>query len=195
MIRSIPTNWTVQTEIRSNNTTVASVSNGQPSGSPFRQPFIFIRDGSNVSLSMGNGQRLYTATETYNPNNNKVSLYGRPELDGGTANNNETGFYNLRILYNARSRFTNSAPEVSASYGHETGTVMVTSSNVTVKFAGAGAGLSYGVQRATNVIFTLGLSNWPAMIAPPDGLFNITDNFSDLGGQPTAAYYRLRYAP
>jgi hypothetical protein len=31
--------------------------------------------------------------------------------------------------------------------------------------------------------------------APPPGLFQVFDDFSDLGAKPIAAYYRIRYNP
>jgi hypothetical protein len=55
--------------------------------------------------------------------------------------------------------------------------------------------LNYTVERATNADFTLGISNFPAQTAPSGGLFSVTDNFSDLGGAPSQAYYRLQYNP
>ena len=77
-------------------------------------------------------------------------------------------------------------------FAQTTGTVSVTSSNVTASFTGI-PGYSYTAQRATNVLFTSGLTNWPSIVTPSNGLFHVTDTFSDLGGIPRQAYYRLRY--
>ena len=61
----------------------------------------------------------------------------------------------------------------------------------TVSFAGI-PGYTYGVQRSTNLLawVTLVTTN-----APANGLFNYTDNFSDLGFVPASAYYRLLWQP
>jgi hypothetical protein len=95
-----PADWYVRTEIRDPSDGVVLASNkGQPS-TIYPVRFIFIRDGNAVTLVFGT--LVYNAIEDYNPNNDKVSLYCRPELDGGVANSNETGFYDLRILYRTR---------------------------------------------------------------------------------------------
>jgi Bacterial Ig-like domain (group 1)/Bacterial Ig domain len=64
-------------------------------------------------------------------------------------------------------------------------------STAQVTFSGL-AGLPYSVERSTN------LTAWVSILltnAPPGGLFQVSDDFSDLGGPPSAAFYRLRYAP
>jgi hypothetical protein len=81
-----------------------------------------------------------------------------------------------------------------AGYGHETGSVAVNGAAVTVTFH-VTAGLSYAVQRATNVTFTGVRSNFPSVTAPPGGVLSVMDDFSDLGIFPVNACYRLRYAP
>jgi len=53
-------------------------------------------------------------------------------------------------------------------------------------------GQIYFLERSTN------LPAWMTIwtnVAPANGLFNYTDNFSDLVGPPPAAFYRLRWAP
>jgi hypothetical protein len=50
------------------------------------------------------------------------------------------------------------------------------------------------VQRATNVQFSGPLRLWSTN-APPAGLFQVFDDFLDLGGPPSEAYYRTRYNP
>lgn len=64
-------------------------------------------------------------------------------------------------------------------------------STVQLTFAGS-VGYPYAVDRSTNLVdwVTLLLTNMP-----PAGLFQFADDFSDLGGPPSAAFYRLRYAP
>jgi hypothetical protein len=60
-----------------------------------------------------------------------------------------------------------------------------------VSFAGS-VGYPYAVQRSTN------LTDWSTLLLtnmPPSGLLQFTDDFSDLGGPPSAAFYRLRYVP
>lgn len=95
-----PSGWYVRTEIRNPNDVVVLSSNkGQPSGI-YPARFIFVRNGSNVTLALGT--LIHSAQEDYAAVNNKVSLYCRPELDGGTENSNETGFYDLRIMYRTR---------------------------------------------------------------------------------------------
>ena len=64
-------------------------------------------------------------------------------------------------------------------YGQETGAVSVAHSTVTAQFAGT-AGLSYIVQRGTNVLFSGWVSNFPAIIAPLGGVFSVTDDFNDI---------------
>lgn len=64
-------------------------------------------------------------------------------------------------------------------------------STAQLSFAGS-VGYPYAVDRSTNLTawVTLLLTNMP-----PAGMFQFTDDFSDLGGPPSAAFYRLRYAP
>ena len=57
------------------------------------------------------------------------------------------------------------------------------------------SGNQYSLQRATNVTFTAGISNFPTAMAPTSGNVTNVDNFSDLGGAPKAAFYRLKYIP
>jgi hypothetical protein len=62
----------------------------------------------------------------------------------------------------------------------------------TLSFGGI-PGYTYGVQRSTNLMkwITIWTTN-----APANGLFQYTDNFSDLGGGvPSSAYYRLSWSP
>jgi hypothetical protein len=52
----------------------------------------------------------------------------------------------------------------------------------------------YEIQRGTNVQFVGALRLWTTN-APVDGMMQVTDDFSDLGGQPLQAFYRMRYKP
>ncbi|PYJ05139.1 MAG: hypothetical protein DME25_08960, partial [Verrucomicrobia bacterium] len=66
--------------------------------------------------------------------------------------------------------------------------ITVSGSTATVDFAGI-PGYSYDIQRSTNLV------DWVTLLTtntPGDGLFQFTDDFNDLGGPPSQAYYRLR---
>ena len=66
--------------------------------------------------------------------------------------------------------------------------ITVSGSTATVDFAGI-PGYSYQIQRSTNLV------DWVTLLTtntPGDGLFQFTDDFNDLGGPPSQAYYRLR---
>jgi hypothetical protein len=52
----------------------------------------------------------------------------------------------------------------------------------------------YQCQRATNTWFTGTLMSWPVQ-AWADGSIFVWDNFADLSGKPTQAFYRLRFTP
>jgi hypothetical protein len=65
-------------------------------------------------------------------------------------------------------------------------------STATLSFAGT-PGHSYDIQRATNLLS--GFTTLWTTNAPVGGAFNYLDTFSDLGGAPHAAYYRLRWQP
>jgi len=81
-----------------------------------------------------------------------------------------------------------------SNFGPGKGTVSLSGGNSTVVLSGV-AGNQYSMERATNVTFTAGISNFPAAIAPTGGNVTNVDNFSDLGGAPKAAFYRLKYVP
>jgi hypothetical protein len=73
----------------------------------------------------------------------------------------------------------------------QSGAVSVGSGSATVSFAGI-PGQSYTIQRSTNLL------SWAGILttnAPSAGVFSFTDTFSDLGGVPGSAYYRLQYNP
>ena len=79
-------------------------------------------------------------------------------------------------------------------FGQTTASVTAGAGNVTASFTGI-PGYSYIVQRATEVSFSTGLTNWPAILTPANGRFQIIDGFTDLGGRPRQAYYRLVWHP
>jgi len=90
---------------------------------------------------------------------------------------------------------TNDLVIVGGSYfGSAPGSVALSGGNASVVLSGI-QGFSYSVQRATNVQFTLGLRTFPATTAPASGQIPVSDDFSDLGGTPAAAFYRLQYLP
>jgi len=80
---------------------------------------------------------------------------------------------------------------VAANASGQAQSIMVTGSTAVLSFAGI-PGYTYNVDRSTNLISwtTIETTN-----APGTGLFNYTDDFSDLGGPPSSAYYRLTWVP
>ena len=78
------------------------------------------------------------------------------------------------------------------SVGHAD-SIQVASGTAGITFI-AVSNLSYQIQRATNLTFTGGTRLWSTNV-PPSGVFQLVDDFSDLGGQPQGAYYRLLYTP
>jgi autotransporter-associated beta strand protein len=83
---------------------------------------------------------------------------------------------------------------VGSVSGQATGLINTGGSAVTASFAGW-PGYSYSVQRSTNLVSGSGWVTIWTTNAPTNGLFNYTDSFSDLGGVPTSAYYRLSWQP
>lgn len=78
-------------------------------------------------------------------------------------------------------------------FGRVTHIEVGANSTVTASFAGV-PGYPYQAQRATNVEFSGTMRLWNTN-APTNGLFQVYDDFSDLGVMPGEAYYRLRYNP
>ena len=65
--------------------------------------------------------------------------------------------------------------------------ITVAGGTATVEFAGI-PGYAYAVQRSTNLV------DWATLLitnTPSAGLFNVTDDFNDIGGPPSSAYYRI----
>jgi len=78
--------------------------------------------------------------------------------------------------------------------GRVTHVALGADSTVTASFAGV-PGYPYQAQRSTNAEFIGTLRLWETTNAPPDGLFQVFDDFSDLGAPPSASFYRSRYSP
>lgn len=68
--------------------------------------------------------------------------------------------------------------------------IIVSNGVATVMFAGIPA-YPYTAERSTNVFFSGSLRTWSTN-APAGGVFQIDDDFSDLGAFPDQGYYRLR---
>jgi hypothetical protein len=82
---------------------------------------------------------------------------------------------------------------VSVSGQGKTVTIDTNTQTATTTFYGI-PGYTYVVQRATNIDFTLGVTNLSTNaidIGTSDPAFSVTDNFSDLGVVPDSAFYRL----
>jgi hypothetical protein len=122
-----------------------------------------------VTLTTGGGFVLYANANIVNDQ----FTYTVSDSNGGST----TGTVNLTA---------------QAFLSGQSGTVTVVGSTATVDFAGI-PGLSYTAQRSTN------LTVWADILttnAPSGGLFQVIDDFSDLGFVvPVSAYYRLQYNP
>jgi hypothetical protein len=79
-------------------------------------------------------------------------------------------------------------------FGPGNGSVNLAGGSATVVMSGI-EGYNYAMQRSTNVLFTLGVSNFPTATAPVGGGITVMDDFSDLGAVPGSAFYRLQYIP
>lgn len=105
--------------------------------------------------------------------------------------------YTVTAIYSGDGTYigsTNTLVVGGSNFGSGNGRVNLTSGNAAVVMSGV-AGNNYSLQRATNVLFTAGISNFPTATAPVGGNVTNVDNFSDLGGVPKAAFYRLKYVP
>ncbi|HTV63463.1 MAG TPA: Ig-like domain-containing protein, partial [Verrucomicrobiae bacterium] len=121
-------------------------------------------------------------------------------VNSGIANGSPTGVpasYTITAIYSGDGTYlgsTNTLVVGGGNFGSGTATVNLARGQTTVVFSGI-PGNIYSLQRATNVMFTAGISNFPAVTAPPGGNVSNIDNFSDLGVVPNTAFYRLRYIP
>jgi hypothetical protein len=105
--------------------------------------------------------------------------------------------YTVTAIYSGDGTYigsTNTLVVGSSNFGPGVGKVNLIGGKSTVVMSGI-AGNNYSLQRATNVTFTGGISNFPAAMAPTGGNVTNVDNFSDLGRVPAAAFYRLHYIP
>ncbi|MGA2281222.1 MAG: leucine-rich repeat domain-containing protein [Verrucomicrobiota bacterium] len=82
--------------------------------------------------------------------------------------------------------------------GQTSPNLVITSTNVTATFFGV-PGYQYTVERSTNLVQGLGWVPVSTNTAPANGVFQVIDNFQDLGipipPVPSSAYYRLLYNP
>jgi len=122
-----------------------------------------------VTLTTGGGYVLYYNTNLVNDQ----FTYSVSDGNGGST----TGTVNLAA---------------QAFISGQSASVAISGGTATVSFAGI-PGLSYTAQRSTN------LTAWVSILttnAPTSGLFEVIDDFSDLGFIiPVSAYYRLQYNP
>jgi len=146
-----------------------------------------------------NGVTATTATGSVAFQTNSVAQ-STGTATGGIANSapaNVPSYYIITAIYSGDGTYLSSTNTLvvgggGSDFGSGKGTVSVAGGNSTVVMSGI-AGDEYSLERATNVTFTAGISNFPAITAPTGGNVTNVDNFSDLGGKPTGAYYRLRY--
>jgi hypothetical protein len=105
--------------------------------------------------------------------------------------------YTLTAIYSGDVTYlgsTNTLVVGGSNFGPGKGTVSLSGGKSTVVMSGV-AGNKYSMERATNVTFTAGISNFPTATAPAGGNVTNVDNFSDLGAVPKAAFYRLQFVP
>jgi autotransporter-associated beta strand protein len=129
---------------------------------------------------------------SFGTSTNGISL----TVAGDLALYSNTNLVNDQLSYTVSDAFggsTTASVTITASpfLAGLSATVAVSGSTATVSFAGI-PGYHYGVQRSTNLVdyVTILTTN-----APAGGLFNYTDDFTDLGGPPSSAYYRLLWNP
>jgi hypothetical protein len=105
--------------------------------------------------------------------------------------------YTVTAIYSGDGTYlgsTNTLVIGGSNFGSGIGTVNLAGGQTTVVLSGI-PGDMYSLERATNATFTAGISNFPAITALPGGNVTNIDNFSDLGGVPKTAFYRLHYIP
>jgi autotransporter-associated beta strand protein len=146
-----------------------------------------------INLSSTNGVPLTLLNVTTNLDGSYVvannAFLGYP----GTTNANDQLSYTISDGQGgSMTGLINIAVSGGLSSGQVTGIIATGGGPVTVSFAGI-PGYTYIVQRTTNFV------DWSPILttnAPAQGLFQYTDNFSDLGGTPpSSAAYRLGWTP
>jgi hypothetical protein len=139
-------------------------------------------DGSPVFLA---GMNLVTTNNVYLTTNATYIFYTN------SPNVNDQINYTIRDAQGESAAGTISVIVITTVTGQSRGIVVSGSGTATAQFAGI-PGYTYSVQRSTNLV------NWVTVLAtnaPPGGLFQFTDTFSDLGGiAPSSAYYRLSWS-
>lgn len=105
--------------------------------------------------------------------------------------------YTVTAIYSGDGTYigsTNTLVVSGSNFGFGNGSVSLLSGDATVVMSGI-EGKNYSLQRATNITFTAGISNFPTVTALPGGNVTNVDNFTDLGAVPKQAFYRLKYIP
>jgi hypothetical protein len=121
-------------------------------------------------------------------------------VGNGIASSAPTGVpasYTITAVYPGDGAYlgsTNTLVIGGSTFGSGKSTLKLASGKTTVVMSGI-PGNDYSLQRATNVTFTAGISNFPTITALPGGSITNLDNFGDLGVAPKAAFYRLHYIP
>lgn len=140
-------------------------------------------DGSRVFLA---GMNLVTANNVHLTTNATFIFYTN------SPNVNDQIAYAIRDAQGESAAGVISVMVVTNTTGQSQGIAVSENGTATAQFAGI-PGFNYSVQRSTNLV------NWVTVLAtnaPPSGLFQFTDTFSDLGGNaPSSAYYRLSWSP
>src|SRR5262249_2506378 len=107
------------------------------------------------------------------------SIYARATYDGSGLV--DSALINLTITNSVNNSVTGTVGSLTNPGGNPQ----------MIVFSGT-PGHTFYVQRSTNLL------SWATILttnAPGSGLFICTDNFSDLGGPPSYAFYRLSWAP
>jgi hypothetical protein len=138
-------------------------------------------DGSTVFLA---GMNLVTTNNVHLTTNATYIFYTN------SPNVTDQITYTIRDAQGESAAGAISVMVITTVTGQSRG-VAVGGGSATAQFAGI-PGYTYSVQRSTNLV------NWVTVLAtnaPPGGLFQFTDTFSDLGGiAPSSAYYRLSWS-
>ncbi len=176
-----------------------SLTTTSPSGSPTVIPSTVQSGAVFTATVQTNGVTAGAATGTVSFQINGVAQ-STGTVAAGLANSSPSivpASYTLTAIYTGDVIYlgsTNILLVGGSSFGPNPGTVRLSGGVSTVVMSGV-AGNKYAMQRATNVVFTAGISNFPTATAPASGNVTNLDNFSDLGAVPKAAFYRLKLVP